>query len=353
MSSKINKALYVTEDVQFVTRDDLQHEAAATNELLVETSYSGANPADIKHATLLGIRPAVLGYDFAGRVVRAPPASGFKEGDAVAGYTPSGLGRPLKYGTHQGFLAVPCDMVFKIPPNLTEAHAAALPIVVMAAADVVHNLFKLPLPTNPSYSSDPILIWGASSAVGLSILQLARASGCKNIFVTASPARHDILRGLGATHTFDYSSTNVVEEIKSAVSALGKGPITHAVDAVGTEGKPSSADLVAQSVGEQTVLCSVVLRPGTAFQLPLSMIKDAWNIHPTGAPGPITIPPRAAAHWNSWSVLQWVITNYGKEFEFPSIHVLDVTAEEALGELMKIQDGKRGFGKVVFKHPLK
>ncbi|KAF4432619.1 alcohol dehydrogenase [Fusarium acutatum] len=88
MSQKINKALYVTEDVQFVIRDDLQHETATTNELLVETSYSGANPADIKHATLLGIRPTVLGYDFAGRVVKAPLASGFKEGDAVAGYTP-------------------------------------------------------------------------------------------------------------------------------------------------------------------------------------------------------------------------------------------------------------------------
>lgn len=353
MSPNVGKALYVTEDVQFVVRNSLEHEPAAENELLVETRYSGANPADIKHSTLLGILSTGIGYDFSGRVIKATPGSGFKEGDSIAGYTPSGLGRPKKYGTHQGSLAVPCDMAFKIPPNLSEAHAAALPIVVMAAADITHNIFKLPLPTNPSPSSAPILIWGASSAVGLSVLQLARASGCRNIFVTASPARYEILKTLGATHTFDYSSANVVEEIQAAVRALGEGPITHAVDAVGTEAKPSSADLVAQSVSEQTILCSVVLRPGGAFKLPLSMTKDEWTVLPTGAPSPITIPSRPSDHWKAWSVLQWAVAHYGQEFKVPSIHVLDVTAEEALGELMKIQDGKRGFGKVVFKHPLK
>ncbi|KAK8106547.1 alcohol dehydrogenase [Apiospora kogelbergensis] len=349
----INKALYVTEDVQFVIRDDLHHKSVTPNELLIETRYSGANPADIKHATLLGIRPTVIGYDFAGRVLKAPLASDFKEGDAVAGYTPSSLGRPTKYGSHQSSLAVPCDMVFKIPSNLPEVHAAALTSSVMTAADVVHNLFKFPLPSNPGDSSDPVLIWGASSTVGLSALQLARASSCRNIFVTASPTRHDILRSLGATHAFDYSSATVVAEITAAVKALGKGPITHALDAAGTEGRPSSADLMVQSVSESTVLCSVVLRPGSTFQMPVALAKDVWRIHPPDAQEPLRIPARPADHWNAWTVLHWAITNYGTKFKLPSVSVLDVTAEEALGELFRIQNGKRGFGKVVFQHPLK
>lgn len=348
-----NKALYVTKDGQFVIRNDLEHESLAPNELLIETRYSGVNPADIKHSTHLGIHATVLGYDFAGRVLKAPPGSEFKEGDAVAGYTPSGLGRPTKYGAHQSFLAVPSDMVFKIPSNLPEAHAAALTSVAMTAADIVHNLFKFPLPTNPGDISSPILIWGASSAVGLSALQLARASGCRNIFVTASPARHDLLASLGATHTFDYSSPTVVAEIKSAVEALGQGPITHAVDAAGTEGDISSADLTAQSASEASVLSSVVLRRDGKFQMPVALTKDVFRIHPPGAPEPIVLPARPADHWNAWSALQWVVANYGTKFNFPSVNVLDVTAGEALEELMSVQSGKRGFGKIVFQHPLK
>ncbi|KAI7758810.1 hypothetical protein LZL87_013187 [Fusarium oxysporum] len=353
MSPKLNKALYVTEDGQFVIRNDLDHESMTPNELLIETRYSGVNPADIKHSTHLGIQATALGYDFAGQVLKAPPGSEFKEGDAVAGYTPSGMGRPTKYGAHQSFLAVPFDMAFKIPSNLPEAHAAALTSVVMTAADIVHNLFKFPLPTNPGDFSGPILIWGASSAVGLSTLQLARASGCRNIFVTASPARHDILISLGATHTFDYSSPTVVAEIKSAVEALGEGPITHAVDAAGTVGEMSSADLTAQSASESSVLSSVVLRRDSKFQMPTAMMKDVFRIHPPGAPEPIILPARPAGHWNAWSALQWAVANYGTKFKLPSVSVLDVTAEEALGELLSVESGKRGFGKIVFQHPLK
>jgi NADPH:quinone reductase-like Zn-dependent oxidoreductase len=353
MSPKPNKALYVTEDGQFVVRNDLDHESIAPNELLIETRYSGANPADIKHSTHLGIRATVLGYDFAGRALKAPAGSEFKEGDAVAGYTPTSIGRPRKYGAHQSFLAVPCDMVFKIPSNLPEAHAAALNSVVMTAADIVHNLFKFPLPTNPGAFSGPILIWGASSAVGLSTLQLARASGCRNIFVTASPARHDLLISLGATHTFDYSSQTVVAEIKSAVEALGEGPITHAVDAAGTMGEPSSADLTAQSASESTVLSSVVHRRDSKFLFPVALTKDEVGFHPPGAPEPIIHPARPADHWNAWSALQWAIANYGTKFKLASVSVLDVTADEALRELISVASGKRGFGKVVFQHPLK
>ncbi|KAF4332440.1 alcohol dehydrogenase [Fusarium beomiforme] len=359
MSPKPNKALYVREDGQFIIRNDVEHESLAPNELLVETRYSGVNPADIKHSTHLGIKKTVLGYDFAGRVLKAPAGSEFKEGDAVAGYTPSGLGRKAKYGAHQSVLAVPSDLVFKIPSNLPEPHAAALTSVGMTAADIVHNLFKFPLPSNPGDISSPILIWGASSAVGLCTLQLARASGCKNIFVTASPARHELLKSLGATHAFDYSSPSVVADIKSAVEALGKGPLTHAVDTAGTseEGsgttEPTSADMTAQCASESTELASVVLRRDKKFKFPVAMTKDVFRIHPPGAPGPIDIPPRPTDHWKAWSALQWAVANYDTKFKLPSVSVLDVTAEEALKELMNVANGKRGFGKIVLQHPLK
>ncbi|KAL0940497.1 uncharacterized protein CTRU02_203260 [Colletotrichum truncatum] len=350
MSSKTNIALYVDEDAQFSVQRGTHHEDIAPNELLIETHYSGVNPADVKHSTQLGIRATVIGYDFCGVVLKSFPGSQYKEGDLVAGYTPSGLGRLLKYGAHQSFLAVPEDMIFKVPDNLPAAHAAALTVVTMTAADALYNLFKFPLPTNPGSISAPILIWGASAGVGQAAVQFARASGYQNILVTASPGRHEALKTVGATLTFDYASATVITDIISAVKALGQGPITHALDAAGTTG---SADLMIQSVSDSVSLASVVLRPGGKFRMPVAGTKDDWKIHVPGSPGPMAIPARPADHWRSWDALKWAVDNYGTAFKLLSVDVLEVTGEEALEATQDVASGKRGFGKVVFRHPLK
>ncbi|GAB1214761.1 hypothetical protein ATERTT37_003930 [Aspergillus terreus] len=351
--SNPNRALYVNGDGQFSVRDDIPPHNIQPNELLIETHYSGVNPADVKHSAHLGIQPTVIGYDFSGRVLSAPPSSKFSPGDIVAGYTPSGLGRPTRYGAHQDVLAVPEDMAFKVPPHLPEADAAALTVVAMTAADVVHNLFKFPLPTSPGSFSAPLLIWGASSSVGICAVQLARASGCTNILVTASPSRHALLRSFGASHAFDYSSPSVVADIQSVVETLGQGPITHAFDAVGSLGDPSSADMVAQCVDSSAVLVSVVLRDDPRFRMPLATTNNPFSIQPPGVPQPISIPARPADHWNAWKALNWAVDNYGKAFKLPAVEALEVTAEEALEEIYKVADGKRGFGKIVFQHPFK
>lgn len=350
--SRPNKAIYVDENAKFSVRDDIRHDDIAANELLIETSYTGVNPADIRHSTHLGIKSTVVGYDYSGRVVKAPSGSKFKEGEVVAGYTPSSMGRPTKYGAHQSYLVVPEDYVFRVPANVPEPHAAALTVVTMTAADVIFNLFKFPIPTSPGNFTAPILIWGASSGVGISAVQFAKASGCKNIIATASPSRHSLLKSLGVTHTFDYNSPTVVEDIKFTVEALGKGAITHALDAVGTMVPPTAAEMVSKSVSDSTELASVILAEAK-FKMPVATTKDAWRIQPPGAPGPIDIPARPADHKRAWEALNWAVENYGKGFELPSVNVLDITAEKAIEELWNVAEGKRGFGKVVFTHPLK
>jgi hypothetical protein len=73
----------------------------------------------------------------------------------------------------------------------------------------------------------------------------------------------------------------------------------------------------------------------------------------TGIPGLIKIPARPADHKNAWSVLLWVIANYGTAFNLPSLDVLHATAEEAPEKLFSVADGKRGFEKVLFRHSLR
>jgi hypothetical protein len=109
---------------------------------------------------------------------------------------------------------------------------------------------------------------------------------------------------------------------------------------------------MAQSVRESTVLCSVVIRSDSRFLFPEAIKKDVWRVHLPGAPEPVTMPARPADHWNAWSALQWAVANYGTKFRLPSVSVRDVTAKEALEELIGIEKGKQGFGKIVFQHPL-
>ena len=232
MSKNAPGALYVDQQGDFSVRNNIDHGGHDPNELRIEILYSGVNPADTKHASL-GIRSTVIGYDFCGRVISAPQGSRFSKGDCVAGYTPSGIGRPTKYGTHQAQCSCPEDLVFGVPSHIPDSHAAALTVVTMTAADAVFNLFKLPLPDTPAAFLHPVLVWGASSSVGICTVQFLRASGCENILVTASPARHELLKSFGATHVFDYTSPTVVSDIATTVQALNQGPISHALDAVG------------------------------------------------------------------------------------------------------------------------
>ncbi|VUC23931.1 unnamed protein product [Clonostachys rosea] len=353
---KTNRGLYVDANCNFSIRDTSSPLQVGDNELVIENLYSGVNPADTKHATILGIRATTLGYDFCGRVLSSPPGSRFKQGDVVAGLTPSGLGRAEKYGTHQDYLVCPEDMVFKVPGNLPEAHAASLPVVALVAADTIFNFFNFPLPgSNDSYVHQrPVLIWGASSSAGLCAVQFARASGCQNILVTASPARHDMLKKIGATHVFDYRSPTVVDDILLTVEALDQGPIGHAFDAVCAVEPTPSAVMVSQCVkDEAAILVGIVILKDERFKLPFSLAKDDWRIHVKGHAEPITIPARPDDYWRSWSALQWAVDNYGKSFELPHVEVLEGSAEDVLREVIQVGNLSRGFGKIVARHPLK
>ncbi|KAF3045841.1 hypothetical protein E8E11_006891 [Didymella keratinophila] len=353
MSSSSRKAIYADEEGNFIVRDDIPNHVPSENEVLVTVHFSGVNPADVRHTTQLGIRSTVVGYDFSGAVVQAPSGSDLKEGDIIAGYTPSSLGRPSKYGAHQDIISVPSDMAFRVPSNLPESHASALTVVAMTAADAMYSLFKAPLPTEPGTIDKPILIWGGSSSVGLCAIQFARASGFKNIFVTASSSRHEMLRGLGATHLFDYTSLTATTDISETVTALGKGPIAYALDAVGTQGEGDSSELILQCVDDSTYLASVVLRKSRRFQFPMATTNTDFRIHSPGAPQPISVPARPDDHWRAWKAVGWAIENYGNGFRLPTVNVLDVTAEEAIDVLINVENGKQGHGKVVFKRPFK
>ncbi|KZL80667.1 alcohol dehydrogenase [Colletotrichum incanum] len=346
-------ALYIDEDCKLQVIYDVPVPKLVDGEAVIKVLYSGVNPADVKHGQVLGVRPTTIGYDFCGRVVQAAATSHLKAGELVAGYTPTGIGRPLKYGVHQEYLSCPEDMMFKVPENLPQTHAASLTTVLTTAADGLYNIFGFPLPgEKPKYDSrpGPLLIWGASASVGVCMLQLARASGASPILVTASPKRHELLKKLGATQCFDYGSPDVVSRIKAAVEESKAGPIAYAADCAGSVGDVSSVAQMEACVGDDALILSVVVHPGKRYKLPLaSAVAPVKFQLRDGAI--LTFPARPEDWTRMWKALMWAVEKYGAEFELPVVDVFKGSAEEALEKIKNVaEQGK--FGKLVLEQPL-
>jgi NADPH:quinone reductase-like Zn-dependent oxidoreductase len=210
---------------------DIQLPAPSQGQVLVDVRAAGTNPIDYKlYSGEMGRDPAKLpmpvGMEVAGVVAEITPGA--------AGYTgPLTVGDEvivtnISAGYADQVLAMATDVGHK-PASLSFEQAAGL---LLAGGTAWHLLTKTQVGTG-----DTVLIHGASGGVGLMAVQLAVARGAK-VIATASPARHDQLRGYGA------EPVAYGDGLADRVRAIG--PVDAALDLVGTdEALDTSVELVA------------------------------------------------------------------------------------------------------------
>ncbi|KAH7025586.1 alcohol dehydrogenase, partial [Macrophomina phaseolina] len=318
-------------------------------QVLVQVEYSGINPADVKHGRELGIRDTVAGYDFSGTITEVGPGSKYSVGDRIAGCTPSSIGRPAHFGTHQNFLIATDQLTFPIPENLPLDHAACLSVSVRTAADAFFNLLEYPLPdeSRPGDVQPPLLIWGGASSLGFMTIQFARAIGVRHIFTTASPANHAALRELGATHTFDYRDPHVVSTIRDAAANAGIS-LGRIFDAVGNS-QQKTADTAVQCGTESAIFISSTVHPKA--KMPVATLDLPFTIQLPGTAKIITIPPLPEKAARVRKALDWVLKSYGDGFRIPNVEVVEGTIDGNLRYLEEHCAQGSSFRKVCFKHP--
>jgi NADPH:quinone reductase-like Zn-dependent oxidoreductase len=210
---------------------DIELPAPGEGQVLVEVRAAGTNPVDYKlYSGDMGADPAKLpmpvGMEVAGVIAAVAPGT--------AGYTgPLTVGDEvivtnIEGGYSEAILAQAADVGHK-PENLGFEQAAGL---LLTGETAWHLLTNTGVGTG-----DTVLIHGASGGVGLMAVQLAVARGAK-VIATASPARHDQLRGYGA------EPVAYGEGLADRVRAIG--PVDAALDLVGTdEALDTSVELVA------------------------------------------------------------------------------------------------------------
>ena len=67
----------------------------------------------------------------------------------------------------------------------------------------------------PQRDAQPILVYAASSAVGMYAVQFAKLGGHK-VYATCSPRNFNLVKGLGADEVFDYKDPDVSKKIREA-----------------------------------------------------------------------------------------------------------------------------------------
>jgi NADPH:quinone reductase-like Zn-dependent oxidoreductase len=210
---------------------DIELPDPGPDQVLVDVRAAGTNPVDYKlysgdMGSDPGNLPMPLGMEVAGVIAAVAPGT--------AGYTgPLTVGDEvivtnIRGGYAQQVIADASDVGHK-PASLSFAEAAGL---LLVAGTAWHLLTKTAVGTG-----DTVLIHGAGGGVGLMAVQLSVARGAK-VIATASPARHDQLRGYGA------EPVAYGEGLADRVRAIGA--VDAALDLVGTdEALDTSVELVA------------------------------------------------------------------------------------------------------------
>ncbi|MFI6565207.1 zinc-dependent alcohol dehydrogenase family protein [Streptomyces sp. NPDC050534] len=193
---------------------DIPQPVAGPGQVLVRVHASGVNPLDTKiragqagHAR--SQLPAVLGLDLAGQVVETGPGvDGLVVGDEVYGLT-GGVGD--LQGSLAEFAAVDARLVARKPAALSMREAAVLPLAVITAWEGLVDRARV-------RTGQRVLVHGGAGGVGSVAVQIAVARGAE-VFATASAAKADIVRRLGAV-PIDYK-TPVAEYVAEHTAGAG------------------------------------------------------------------------------------------------------------------------------------
>ncbi|PKX91324.1 zinc-binding alcohol dehydrogenase family protein [Aspergillus novofumigatus IBT 16806] len=169
--------------------------------------------------------PFVFGTDVAGEVVEVgPELDRFRVGDRVFGSATAiakEVNRPAE-GGFQLYTVMRPHMLAPTPADITDEQACVLGLGLGTAAwGLFHpdylglDMPRVPAPTDVVGKSGrprTVIITGGASSVGSNAVQLAVSAGYQ-VISTASPRNFDYVKGLGATHVFDYRSRTLVNDL--------------------------------------------------------------------------------------------------------------------------------------------
>ena len=193
-------------------------------EVLVDVKAAGINFADVM--ARIGLYPdapkppCVVGYEVGGTVSAVGDGvEGFAEGDRVMAGT--------RFDGYSELVAANAADVVKLPDSISFEQGAAVPVNYSTAYVGLIRYGTLE-------PGERVLIHAAAGGVGIAATQIAKARGAE-VWGTASPGKHDAIRGFGVDHALDYTSSGWEKSVP---------PLDLVMDAVGGRSFRTSYDLL-------------------------------------------------------------------------------------------------------------
>lgn len=194
---------------------------AGTGQVLIRVTAAGVNIADISQAngTFRGgpQPPYLAGFEAAGEIV-----------DLGDGVTTLSLGAHVigvGSGAFSEYMVLPAVAAVPVPSGWSDEQALGLVVNLPTAVAVLKPLGQLA-------PGQTVLIHAAAGATGQAAVKIAKHYGA-TVIAAASPAKHEIVRSLGADHVLDSRSADIAAEVLRLTGDVG-------------------ADLVIESVGGDT-----------------------------------------------------------------------------------------------------
>jgi NADPH:quinone reductase-like Zn-dependent oxidoreductase len=208
------------------------------NEVLIKIHATTVNSGDVRlrkadpfmvrlYFGLFRPKIPILGVDIAGVVETVGKnVSLFKKGDQVFG---SAFGNG--FGAHAAYICLPEESVLATKPaNLTFAQSAS---VFFGAHSSLHFLRK-----GNIRAGQKVLIYGASGALGVYAVQLARYFGAE-VTAVCSGSNAALVRSLGADTVFDYTREDFSQsgaQYDIIFDTVGKSPFSASVRSLTAKG---------------------------------------------------------------------------------------------------------------------
>ncbi|WKV71736.1 NADP-dependent oxidoreductase [Streptomyces sp. PCS3-D2] len=196
---------------------EIERPEPGLGEVLVRVHAAGVNPVDWKTrasgALITWGETPVVGWDVSGTVEAVGPGvTLYAPGDEVYGMPHF----PRQAGGYAQYVAAPARHFARKPGSLDHVQAAALPLAALTAWQALVD-------TAGVTAGQRVLVHAAAGGVGHLAVQIAKARGAY-VIGTASAAKHEVLRGLGADELIDYRSVDfagAVSDVDVVLDALG------------------------------------------------------------------------------------------------------------------------------------
>ena len=198
--------------------------------------------------------PFILGAEFAGIVISAPPSSGYSPGDRV-------------FGSNQGSYAEKTialtPTLHHIPKGWTFRDAAGLCVTAPTSYAALVLRAKLE-------QGEICLVHAAAGGVSLTAVQIAKAIGA-TVIATCSPGKFRIAKKFGADCCVDYTRKEWIDEVKGITKKLGKEGVDVVYDSVG------KVEESLRVVGWGGRILVIGFAGGKIEKVAMNRVRDFWR----------------------------------------------------------------------------